>query len=88
MYYDLKFGTIPAHSIPPQTENSNYYMTVKIKPGDTVLSIVEHYQENDIPVPIGEVVEDFKKLNNGLLPEEIEIGKHYKFPVYMDEQDS
>ena len=82
MYYDLKFGTIPAHSIPPQTENSNYYMTVKIKPGDTVLSIMEKLHENFDSMQIEQIMHDFQLLNPNADPYSLKEGTLYYFPYY------
>ena len=31
---------------------------------------------------MNQMIKDFKKLNNGTAPEDIQIGKTYKFPIY------
>lgn len=92
--YDIRHGTlIPAKAVPVSTQTTESsspgkakttapYIKVKVKAGDTVLSIVEQLTSKAIPVPIDKVITDFKALNKGLSPENIQIGKEYKFPVY------
>jgi hypothetical protein len=88
--YDLKNGTLPTgrskESPFPETASiaasSIPYKKIKIHSGDTVLSIAERIQKGTLPVSIDEVIQDFEKLNNGLKPEEIMVGRTYKFPVY------
>ncbi|ARK29366.1 hypothetical protein [Halalkalibacter krulwichiae] len=58
------------------------FQEVTIEPGQTVLSIVEHLHEGPISASIQEIVFDFQELNDGLKPEDIQIGKTYLFPVY------
>jgi hypothetical protein len=58
------------------------FQEVTVEPGHTVLSIVEHLHEGPISASIQEIVFDFQELNNGIKPEEIQIGKTYLFPVY------
>lgn len=92
--YDIRYGTlIPVKAVPvnTQTEESSLpgkaktatpHIKVKVKAGDTVLSIVEQLTHSSIPVPMDKVIADFKALNKGISPENIQIGKEYKFPVY------
>ncbi|MCJ8006841.1 hypothetical protein ACFFF5_01020 [Lederbergia wuyishanensis] len=90
VYYDLTIGVIPRSSaassklvenqpIPVEKEPIT---SVEIKPGDTVISIIEGLQQGPLPVPISQVVLDFQELNEGIKPEQIQIGKTYQFPVY------
>ncbi|ERN54796.1 hypothetical protein M3689_04610 [Alkalihalophilus marmarensis] len=60
------------------------FVEVVVEPGYTVLSIVEHLHEGIVPFPasIQEVIFDFKHLNQGIEPENIQIGETYKFPYY------
>ncbi|MFC0558083.1 hypothetical protein [Halalkalibacter alkalisediminis] len=58
------------------------FQEVMVEPGHTVLSIVEHLHEGTIKATIQEIVYDFQELNDGIRPEEIQIGKTYLFPVY------
>lgn len=58
------------------------FQEITVEPGHTVLSIVEHLHEGTIKATIQEIIYDFQELNNGLRPEEIQIGKTYLFPVY------
>ncbi|AJI24069.1 hypothetical protein H8R29_23930 [Priestia megaterium] len=92
-HYDIKYGTIPtateavqvSKAQPAETKaasSSSTYTKIKIKPGDTVLSIIEELTKKSIPVSMNQMITDFKKLNNGTAPEDIQIGKTYKFPIY------
>lgn len=92
--YDIRYGTlIPVKAVPVSTQTAEGsspgkvkknipYINVKVKAGDTVLSIVEQLTDRSIPVSIDKVITDFKTLNKGISPENIQIGKEYKFPVY------
>jgi len=89
MYYDLAIGTLPSFSNPSSSSSAASpvpgeapHAIVKINAGDTVISIVEELEKGTLPVPIEQVVEDFRSLNNQAKPEEIQIGKEYKFPIY------
>jgi len=100
IYYDLSQGTLPASmtkEIPVSKtstdsespkENDLPYFERKVKSGDTVLSILEEHLNHSISVPITEVVADFKELNDGISPQEIQQGKVYKFPNYPKERES
>ncbi|MDQ0244464.1 hypothetical protein J2S09_002030 [Bacillus fengqiuensis] len=92
--YDIRYGTlIPVKAVPVSTQTTKSpspvkakttapYIRVKVKAGDTVLSIVEQLTQDSVPVSIDKVITDFKALNKGMSPENIQIGKEYKFPVY------
>ena len=79
IYYDLSQGTLPVDTGEKATiEKTNTvpglpYFEAKVVVGDTVLSI---------PVPISDIATDFRQLNNGQSPQEIQPGKTYKFPIY------
>lgn len=71
----------------PLSENADNtdlepYQEIIVEPGHTVLSIVEHLHEGPIPATIQEIVYDFKQLNGGIEPEDMQIGKAYLFPLY------
>ncbi|MCA1031758.1 hypothetical protein LCL95_12055 [Bacillus timonensis] len=93
LYYDMSKGTLPvskAETVTSFTNKADYveeipkiqYKTVKIKAGDTVLSIVEELANGSIPVPIQTIVDDFETLNKGVKTHHIQIDKTYKFPIY------
>jgi hypothetical protein len=87
VYYDLKIGTLPGSiqaSTIKETHDEISYQVWEVKPGDTVLSVVEKLTNESIPVSLSQVVDDFQALNQGVKPEEIQIGKTYKFPVYQN----
>ncbi len=52
-----------------------------------MLSILEARQQGALPVAIEQVVKDFERLNNGVKPEQIQIGESYNFPIYLAETD-
>jgi hypothetical protein len=56
----------------------------EVKPGDTVLSVLDSNSESPLEVPVSKAVEDFKKLNDGTDPQKIKFGKTYKFPDYSN----
>jgi len=91
IYFDLSHGTLPKmeESKPtiakPISNEAAVYFEKEVKTGDTVLSIIEDHLNKSVPVPISEVVSDFKKLNDGVAPQEIQPGKTYKFPNYIKE---
>jgi hypothetical protein len=93
IYFDLTTGTLPTSpppsasvrpSVPasqPQTDPSMAYKEILIKPGDTLLSIVEK-EKGKSNQPIEAIISDFQSLNEGLSPEDMQIGKSYKIPIY------
>ena len=91
IYLDLTVGTLapptsqrvdskPVSIVKHQTSMPSF--EAKVKPGETVISIVEHRLEKPLPVAITDLIEDFKKLNPGHNPEKIQIGATYQFPDY------
>jgi hypothetical protein len=88
IYYDLSYGTLPSVKTEQQPEIETMvtedmaYFEKTVENGDTVLTIIEHQLGQSLPVPISEVVTDFQKLNNDLPPQQIQLGKKYKFPDY------
>lgn len=87
IYYDLNHGTLPSakeqkieafNTVQPSIP----YFEKHVEPGDTVLSIVEKRINGPLPVSISEAIEHFQLLNDGMRPEDIQIGKTYKFPDY------
>ncbi len=87
IYYDLTTGTLPMKTIhaevAPQTAmiDGMRYAEIVVEPGYTVLSVVEHLHDGPIPASIQEIVFDFEQLN-GIKPEEMKVGKTYRFPLY------
>ncbi|MBT2665488.1 LysM peptidoglycan-binding domain-containing protein [Bacillus sp. ISL-4] len=91
IYFDLTTGTLPASHPPASTGEpavpasqsasapSAAYKEITMKPGDTLLSIVEKGGSNQ---PIETIIADFQSLNEGLKPENMQIGKTYKIPIY------
>ncbi|WP_071460142.1 hypothetical protein [Bacillus massilinigeriensis] len=92
IYFDLTKGTIPvavdvatAKEKEVSSEEEEYFL-YKVKPGDTVLSVLELKMEGSLPVPVSRAVNDFEKLN-GKAPEEIKLSETYKFPLYDGQAD-
>ncbi|KLV27293.1 hypothetical protein CHH55_17875 [Niallia circulans] len=89
IYIDLNEGTLSSQKEQEPTietqgtpQDSSLSFEQKVKSGDTVLSIVEQYSTGGLSVSLETVVNDFQKLNDGLKPEDIQIGKTYLFPIY------
>ncbi len=87
IYHDTTEGTLPKENkkndaVPASTVTDMTYIEEVVKPGDTVLTIVEKNSKNPLPVSISKLISDFQKINEGKKPEEIQIGKNYKFPTY------
>ncbi|MGG4201204.1 hypothetical protein [Peribacillus frigoritolerans] len=93
IYFDLTTGTLPASHPPastgepavpasqPESAPSAAYKEITMQPGDTLLSIVEK-EKDKTNHPIETIISDFQSLNEGLKPENMQIGKTYKIPVY------
>lgn len=93
IYFDLTVGTLPSSAINREevinetTQKSKTALPsfeAKVKPGETVISIVEYQLGKPLPVSITDLINDFKKLNPGQHPEKIRIGSTYHFPDYSD----
>ncbi|WML45323.1 hypothetical protein [Neobacillus sp. PS3-40] len=89
VYFDLTVGTLPngstkkAEAVAIEKSDSNLpYFKIKVNPGETLISIVEHHANKSLSVPIDDLIRDFKALNPGQSPEKIQIGKIYRFPNY------
>ncbi len=87
----MRYGTLPIGSSQANvaietttspTTPSHSHTKKKIQAGDTVLSLIENEIDGPIPVSIQQVIQDFQELNDGLLPEQIQIGKVYTIPIY------
>ncbi|WP_240376641.1 hypothetical protein [Bacillus piscicola] len=93
-YYDVTTGTLMTTSLenetgsaPPPSFDGVQRVEVTVEPGQTVLTIVEKLHNGPVPASINQITQDFKKLNNGLLPENIQVDKPYVFPIYEKEPD-
>lgn len=87
IFYDIKIGTLPllrsnqSKQVSTTSSSTIPYESIEVKNGDTVLSIVEEVNSNQIP-SIEKIVADFKELNPDQSPGKLKVGKSYKFPVY------
>lgn len=87
IFYDIKIGTLPllrsnqSKQVVTNSSSTIPYESIEVKNGDTVLSIVEEVNNNQIP-SIEKIVADFKELNPDQSPGKLKVGKSYKFPVY------
>lgn len=85
--YDLKIGTLPQTqpvNAEIQTNDKNHtynYKSYEAGPGDTLISIVEELNTHG-GYTISSMIKDFTTLNPGVNPENIQLGKTYKFPLY------
>ncbi|MDP4105187.1 MAG: hypothetical protein Q8935_09545 [Bacillota bacterium] len=91
IYFDISVGTLPrpdtqkveAVAKPKSTKASIPYFEVKVEPGDTLMTIVEHQIKKPLPVSITRLIHDFEALNPDQSAEKIQIGKSYRFPDYV-----
>lgn len=86
IFNDLTKGSLPGSPVEEnatqETVTSLQYIEASVKPGDTLLSLIEsqgHFPEN---ISIEQMVEDFVLLNDGIFPEQMRPGEMYKIPVY------
>lgn len=89
VYFDITEGTLTSERSHESSETNGQAQRlelpaqeVTVEPGQNVLSIVEQLHEGPVPVSIQQITEDFKKLNDGTLPEAIEVDRSYHFPIY------
>lgn len=81
-YYDITFGTFQNTSTKEvSTDSTIIFQTVEIKSGDTLLSLVEQLSHTNIP-SVDIIIGDFQKLNNGLKPNNLQVSRTYKIPIY------
>jgi hypothetical protein len=88
---DIKNGTLPRSSSIQKravsvqtTSNKLKYVNIKVKRGDTVLSIYEQYNKGTVE-SIDKIISDFIELND-LDPVKIKENNTYKIPIHTDEQ--
>lgn len=87
-YYDLTEGTLPKNENEPASEATSTmipFQEITVRPGDTVLSIIENLEGFPNEVSINKIVEDFILLN-GIAPQDIQAGKSYKIPLYSSDE--
>ncbi|WML54079.1 hypothetical protein RCG17_05270 [Neobacillus sp. PS3-12] len=90
IYFDISVGTLPhpatqkveAVAKPKLPKARIPYFEVKVEPGDTLMTIVEHQIKKPLPVSITRLIHDFEALNPNQSTEKIQIGKSYRFPDY------
>ncbi|MEK4028798.1 LysM domain-containing protein [Pseudobacillus sp. FSL P4-0506] len=91
IWNDFTNGSLPHIEENPKKEanaESNYlpalpYEEREVKTGDTVLSILASLHNGKLPADIETAIADFQELNQGVSPDNIRIGEHYKFPLYQ-----
>ncbi|GGH79796.1 regulatory protein YycH of two-component signal transduction system YycFG [Pullulanibacillus pueri] len=62
---------------------SKPFQNVTVQTGDTVLSIIERLNPNQVE-NISKMINDFQLLNPKQNPNQIKIGESYRFPLYKD----
>lgn len=93
IYHDITNGTLEVYSTNNTLLEDNAeietspFIAIAVQPGDTVLSVVEQLQQAPLSASISQVTNDFMQLNKGTRPEDIQVGKTYKFPVYLNEEN-
>ncbi|MEK6454748.1 hypothetical protein [Caldifermentibacillus hisashii] len=85
IYFDITTGTLPGaekkESV-QETALSLQYVELEVKPGDTLLSLIESQGGYPDDVSIEEMIKDFSALNEGIKPDDMKFGETYKIPVY------
>lgn len=82
IYYDISFGTFPTSVTKEVTNETDIiYQTIIIKSGDTLLTVVEQLSSGNIPSS-DIIISDFHFLNHGTMPNNLQVGKTYKIPIY------
>ncbi|MCT2537576.1 LysM peptidoglycan-binding domain-containing protein [Aquibacillus koreensis] len=57
----------------------------KVRPGETVISIVETFNtDHNSSIKMEVIIADFEKLNPGVNPHEIQPNTNYLFPIYKN----
>ena len=71
-----------------QTNKGFHVLKREIQNGDTVLSVLEEI--NDIKqleqINIDQMIKDFKMLNQNVNPYQLQQGKYYLFPKYLNNE--
>lgn len=81
IYKDLSVRSTPIDNV--NSLNGVSVVKVKIQPGDTVLSVTERVNNYTIDkLDLEKVISDFKELNKFADPYNLQINKHYYFPIY------
>lgn len=95
IYNDVTIGTLPSFTTQNAEKDNQMifsetmegeipYFEHAVKPGDTMLSVLDSKARLPMDVPIAKAIADFKELNDGVEPQKIKFGKTYKFPDYSD----
>lgn len=88
IYHDITSGSISANKENDKTSKSKFeadIVHIQVMPGQTVLSIVEKYN-NSKSLDVNQIVIDFKMLNPHAQPYSLESYQYYYFPVYKEAQ--
>ncbi|SDD20043.1 hypothetical protein SAMN05421663_107233 [Terribacillus halophilus] len=64
------------------TEEMFQPVLLQVKQGDTLLSIANELNNNDLRVTMEQVIRDFEELNPGKDPYALDAGSAYYFPHY------
>lgn len=85
IYSDITTGTLIGKSSEEivETSFSIQYIEVQVKPGDTLLSLIEQQGGYPDQVSINQMIDDFISLNEGMKPNDMQPGKVYKIPIYQ-----
>ncbi|WP_346199837.1 hypothetical protein NSQ96_11490 [Caldifermentibacillus hisashii] len=85
IYFDITAGTLPGaekkESV-QETALSLQYVELEVKPGDTLLSLIESQGGYPDDISIEEMIKDFSALNEGIKPDDMQFGETYKIPLY------
>ncbi|WP_053219163.1 hypothetical protein [Virgibacillus senegalensis] len=81
-------GTAEEKPQPAKKADQQAYQVieVEVRPGDTVLSIIEEINRSEAVLTIDSLITDFQTLNPDTSPQQIQPGKKYLFPLYVYEE--
>ena len=80
-YHDL--NKIGVSTEPAGLQQEGAYREVVVRPGDTVLSVIEELNSGrSLPQDISGMIKDFSRLNPKANPYALSAGKRYRFPYY------
>ncbi|WP_153461551.1 hypothetical protein [Sediminibacillus terrae] len=76
----------PSQNTAQQNATDYQALEVEVRPGDTVLSIIEEINRAEAVLSIDSIIADFQKMNPGTNPQQIQPGETYLFPLYVSEE--
>lgn len=74
---------VHVQSVDTEQTEKIYVVERAIEPGDTLLSVIEEiHVHTETSLDMDNVIHDFKRVNQGTDPYDLQINKTYYFPIY------